>query len=65
MYMFVCLFVCMYVRTYILYVCIVCMYECTYVVVCVCVGGAGADPGLPGPKAYAILETILRKKIQN
>lgn len=57
------MFVCMYVHMHILYVCIVCMYEHMYVGVCV--WGGGADPGLPGPKTYAILEAILRKKKLN
>jgi len=69
------MYVCMYVRIYIY------MYECMYklyyvcivlfvrtnmcVCVCVCVCGRGVDPGFLGPKAYTILEAILRKRIQN
>jgi len=56
-------YVCIYVCIYILHVCIVCMNERMHVGVCR--GGAGTDPGLPGPKTYAILGAILRKKIQN
>jgi len=54
------MYVCLHIRTYIR---IVCMYE--RMCVCVCGGEAGANPGFLGPKAYTILEAILRKRIKN
>ena len=69
LYACMCMYVCMHACIHCTYVLFVCtnIHMCVCVCVCVCVGegGAEADPGFLGPKAYTILEAILRKRIQN